>query len=356
MAIFNMRRLSLFFFIVNSLTISEALAVEVRPFVVISEPSVLATKITSASLHILPPHNDDGSPKPRGKTLVRGTDGLFKPLQPQTGPEALSATPNAKSTTVTPTYWYPTDVSKSTGAVVKGAKQHLLYVNCTQANGGCWGNPSLFVADLSNSTMIHVTDQYVGSTGNNRYPVGKIGSTSPTPATTIYDADALTMIHDFAVANGLTTNSSSTITNMFHIFLPSGVNECIDSSKTDCYAPTDAGGTWTFCAYHGAATFSDIGTIVYSVEPYQNVAGCRVTLSTNGQVVDATASTLSHEIVEAITDPLPPTGWTIQRGYFQGNEVADICVWVWATTLIGSKNYTTQLEYSNLNHRCGNMP
>jgi len=55
-------------------------------------------------------------------------------------------------------------------------------------------------------------------------------------------------------------------------------------------------------------------------------------------------STSSHELCEAITDPIPGEGW-----YDDANgEIGDICAW--QTRLVGE--YTVQLEWSNKNNQC----
>ena len=52
----------------------------------------------------------------------------------------------------------------------------------------------------------------------------------------------------------------------------------------------------------------------------------------------------SHELCEAITDPIPGQGW-----YDDANgEIGDICAW--KTKKIGQ--YTVQLEWSNKANKC----
>src|SRR5487761_486460 len=92
----------------------------------------------------------------------------------------------------------------------------------------------------------------------------------------------------------------------------------------------------TFCGYH-----SDInGQIFYAVMPYPDCTGCTGSLT----VLDALTSTTSHELCEAITDPVPGQGW-----YDDTNgEIGDICAW--QTKKLGA--YTVQLEWSNQAGRC----
>jgi hypothetical protein len=69
-------------------------------------------------------------------------------------------------------------------------------------------------------------------------------------------------------------------------------------------------------------------------------AGCTGALS----VADALTSTSSHELCEAITDPIPGQGWYDD----QNGEIGDICAW--KTKKLG--NFTVQLEWSNKTGQC----
>lgn len=87
-----------------------------------------------------------------------------------------------------------------------------------------------------------------------------------------------------------------------------------------------------FCGYHDVTPTSDT---FYAVMPYPGCSGCLGGLET----FTALTSTSSHELCEAITDPIPGQGW-----YDDNNgEIGDICAW--KTKQLG--NYTIQLEWSN---------
>jgi hypothetical protein len=91
-----------------------------------------------------------------------------------------------------------------------------------------------------------------------------------------------------------------------------------------------------FCGYHDQID----GKLFYAAMPYPNCNGCLGSLST----FEALTSTSSHELCEAITDPIPGEGW-----YDDANgEIGDICAW--QTRLVGE--YTVQLEWSNKNNQC----
>jgi hypothetical protein len=61
-----------------------------------------------------------------------------------------------------------------------------------------------------------------------------------------------------------------------------------------------------FCGYHDHLEIPDEQHVFYCVIPYPECERCR-TQSKN--VVDAITRLCAHELVETITDPIPPTGW-----------------------------------------------
>jgi hypothetical protein len=256
----------------------------------------------------------------------------------------------------TPSF-YPEDLVYSKGALVKNAQFHDIYVNCTTVST-CWGNPSGFLSDLGKSSFIHVTDQYVGTTANNRYIVGTGGFVT-VPSGTLFTSDILVIVH--AVAANL---KNSGYGHIFHVFLPKGTDTCFDNG-TQCYSP-DNPSTFFFCGYHSSATFSDIGHVLFTVEPYQNVPGCKVAApNPNGPVTDSTNSVLSHESFETITDPDPASGWTnLTSLAVEGSEIGDECqplansagAALDPTFAINGKSYEVQLEYSNFYHACVSFP
>jgi hypothetical protein len=102
--------------------------------------------------------------------------------------------------------------------------------------------------------------------------------------------------------------------------------------------------------------FPDLGHVLYTVQPFQNVPGCAVMQpSPNGAIVDSTASALSHELIETITDP-DGDAWFAQSSLIEyGQEIADICetpFGEYAPVSIQGKLYAIQPEYANKYHAC----
>ena len=113
---------------------------------------------------------------------------------------------------------------------------------------------------------------------------------------------------------------------LYFLFLPSGVR-VVQGGSASCQA---------FCGYHNDIS----GQIFYAVMPFPDCAGCSANLST----FDALTTTSSHELCEAITDPIPGRGWYDDVH----GEIGDICAW--QTKTVGS--YTVQREWSNKANAC----
>ena len=140
---------------------------------------------------------------------------------------------------------------------------------------------------------------------------------------------------------GHTFTEASGYTNIFHVFLPQGTDMCI--TPIDCYSP-DIDSTFTFCAFHSSFDYNG-EHLLFSVEPYQAVRGCA---GPAPRVIDATASALSHEFFETITDPDGSAWFNGLVGY----EMADVCVAFRDNVFMRSHNYVIQEEYSNAVHAC----
>ena len=91
----------------------------------------------------------------------------------------------------------------------------------------------------------------------------------------------------------------------------------------------------SYCGYH-----SNTGKAYYAVMPYPTCPGCLGGMN----AFDALTATSSHELCEAVTDPVPGSGW-----YDQNNgEIGDICAWNFKKVA----GYTVQLEWSNKHKKC----
>ena len=154
--------------------------------------------------------------------------------------------------------------------------------------------------------------------------IGTVTITQPTPSHSVTDA-AIQQI----LQNEISSNSSvprPDANTLYFIYLPPGT-AVVQGGSRSCQA---------FCGYHD--TFGS--GVYYAVMPFPNCAGCLGGMSN----LDALTSTSSHELCEAITDPVPGQGWYDNTH----GEIGDICAW--QSKKLG--NYTVQLEWSNKDAGC----
>ena len=154
--------------------------------------------------------------------------------------------------------------------------------------------------------------------------VGTVTLSSPAPSTSVTD-QAIQQFLQREISNNSAFPQPSANT-LYFVFLPSGTT-VIQGGSSSCQQ---------FCGYHDAID----GRIFYAVMPFPDCSGCLGALAP----LDALTSTTSHELCEAITDPIPGQGW-----YDDANgEIGDICAW--KTRKIGK--YAVQLEWSNRAEKC----
>jgi len=308
--------------------------------------------------HALPVHGAEGS---QGRKMVLGAH------RRAAGSAAEPASSSASSAQLK----YPADLTYQGGQVLATTEHHAIYMRPNGACpiAACWGNPEGFLSDLSRSEFVHVSDQYVNSTASNRYPVGRRATVSFEPpfnfspnAVPFTDADMVAVVHAVASKTGNTGYG-----HLYHVFLPQGTDECFDNTYTVCYSPDNLS-SFAFCAYHGYADFPDIGHVLYTVEPFQNVPGCSGPPNTpNGQLADSTNSVLSHEFFETITDPDLDAWWNNGGNLdLNGYEIGDECQWfaTFGTNVyfdpsyfsVGERTYAVQSEYDNARHACSMVP
>jgi len=296
-----------------------------------------AENYSNLRIHVFPSAASAASP---GRSLFRPLSAAEDALPSPGGRASISAVPAPG--------FYPADLTYHGGPVLKSVQSNLIFID---APGSKWGHPGIFLKNLGMSTFIHTIDQYVGSTADNRYTVGVAAMIPYSIFDTLGNNDLLQIVHASATFFG------SGYGRIFHVFLPKGVDFC--SPDGSCYSP-DNPSTFAFCAFHGSVDFSDVGHVIFSLEPYQNVNGCSVEQpSPNGALIDSTSNVLSHELIEAITDPDLDAWWAQSSLIEFGAEIADICENPFfknpVSTLNGIK-YGIQLEYSNTHHACANVP
>ena len=153
--------------------------------------------------------------------------------------------------------------------------------------------------------------------------IGTTLLTSPVPGGSVRDNAIQQLLQQEIAAGTLPATNPNTL---YFVFLPDGV-QVVQGNSASCQA---------FCGYHD--TFGS--NVYYAVMPYPGCSGCTGGLA----VFDALTSTISHELCESITDPIPGQGWYDDNH----GEIGDICAW--QTRTLGK--YTIQLEWSNRAGSC----
>ena len=201
--------------------------------------------------------------------------------------------------------------------------------------GSAWqqGTPGTIVHQINQffdfiltSTLIDQLSEYsvAGKTIGHGKRIGTTTLTTPKLGHSVSDTAIQHMLQQEISTNAAVPHP--TANSLYFVYLPPGVR-AVQGGSASCQG---------FCGYHNDIS----GQIFYATMPYAGCAGCLGGLST----LDALTSTSSHELCEAITDPIPGRSW-----YDDANgEIGDICAW--KTKKMGA--YTVQLEWSNKANRC----
>jgi hypothetical protein len=193
-------------------------------------------------------------------------------------------------------------------------------------NSGAATQLTHFFDAILTSALIDQLGEYSvpGKTIGHGRHTGSLTITTPALKQSVSDAAIQHMLQQELASNPSVPRP--TPNTLYFVYVEPGV-KVVQGGAASCQA---------FCGYH-----SDIaGQIFYAVMPFPGCGGCRSNLS----VFDALTSTSSHELCEAITDPIPGQGW-----YDDANgEIGDICAW--HTKKVGQ--YTVQLEWSNRAATC----
>jgi uncharacterized repeat protein (TIGR01451 family) len=257
------------------------------------------------------------------------------------------------STTIYYVFWLPTGLHYESDSTGDTNYENLLV---------------RWAQDVGSSQFLNLISQYSGTNGTVGTSVTYGGSWTdtaayPHPGTTgdpLTDGDIRSEVTNAVSTNGWTED----VNHIVAVFTANGIQEC------------DGGGSCTFsasngfCAYHDH--FSDSGNdAVYAFMGFDNfthVAGktCVAGQTSgdndpnrsnypNGDVsADAEINTLSHEVIEAETDPHPNDTWTGPNG-----EIGDACNFNFAPrndtgadVYLNGHPYIMQQEWSNAVHTC----
>lgn len=179
------------------------------------------------------------------------------------------------------------------------------------------------------------------------YPASDCLDTS-TPGNCMSDTLFQNEVAKAMLANGW----NGGLNNLFYVFTSAGEGSCFDASSSSC-AFTQ------YCAYHSYFQSNAGQNVIYANMPYTGSAlnGCGTSASPNNDLAaDSTINVLTHEQMEAVTDPL------LNAWYDgQGNEIGDKCAWNFGTTNLDgnlanvqwhNNFYLVQQEWSNAGGGC----
>jgi len=198
----------------------------------------------------------------------------------------------------------PGQLNDHGGAVVSGAGFQPIFFNSATA-AALQGGVDGFLSNFSNSDPgMKVITQY-SKTGNAiSATLGNAGSfvdTNSTPSR-ISDTAIQSYLTGLFNAGKVAFNTS----RIYGVYLPPGTV----STQGHYRSCTN------YCGYHGSYTYNG-QTALYAVFPYNNCSGCSLSGKT---VLDMMTIVTSHEIREAITDPVN-AWWESSSGY----EADDKC-------------------------------
>ena len=160
--------------------------------------------------------------------------------------------------------------------------------------------------------------------------IGTVTVTSSEPGGgggSVTDAQIQTALQGWINAGTVAAANANTL---YFVYLPPNV------TVTD---PQGGASCTQLCGYHWYIAGTN-PQIYYAVMPFPSCQGCLGSLAQ----FDALTSTSSHELCEAITDPVPGAGWYDPKN----GEIGDICAWSFKKV----DGYNVQLEWSNKANKC----
>ena len=228
-------------------------------------------------------------------------------------------------------------IKRATPLATKGGK--VLLNSTTYAI--YWGSQSAFPSDLvsgmatllsgfTGSSYLATANQYVGGTATTAYAGSYFDSSTP-PKSAPNTAAIVAEVSKVLTANSLTPDP-----NAIYLVYTSNLPKV------------------SYCAWHASGS---IGTTTVQVAYMPNTAGTTGCYPTSGYLPGVTnysygtrslADNTAHEFMEAVTDPVPPTGWTDSTG----SEIGDKCNFVYLSPVTLTSGTSTsvwqiQAEWSN---------
>jgi hypothetical protein len=243
------------------------------------------------------------------------------PLLADTGPLEYHGGPIMPNVATFAIFWIPAALQNGAPTGMSATYRPILKRLLTDYPAhGIDNNSTQYFEAIGAPAYIHNTGRFGGAfVDTSPYPASRCADPM-TPGNCLTDVQIRNEIRKVIARTGWLVG----LNRVFLLFTSSGEGSCIDSSNAQCaYAP---GG---YCAYHSNVGTGPTKAIIYANLPYGETSVCQISdvPSPNGDpAADDAATTTSHELTEAITDPLGTAWFT-----FQGNEIGDLCAYKYGT-------------------------
>lgn len=271
------------------------------------DPQPLTVGSGDARIHVLP--------------TAGGAHALAPSLLSDTGPLLYNGGPIMPHVTTYAIFWIPPTLQTGATTGVSADYRPLLKQFLTDYPGhGIDNNSTQYYQVGASTTYIHNVGHFGGAAlDTSPYPASQC-TDAATPGACLTDDQIRNEIKKIIALKGWPVGLSS----MFLLFTASGEGSCLSSSSSVC--------AYTyFCAYHGHIGTGATTAIIYGNEPYGDPGVCQISgaPSPNGDpAADDAMSIASHEMTEAMTDPLLNAWYTAQ-----GNEIGDLCAYNYGSSL-----------------------
>ena len=243
-------------------------------------------------------------------------------------------------------FWLPATLQDGSAAAVSATYVSLI---------------TRYFGDIGGSGLYNTATQYYDTGGSivNSSTLGGVWmDTSPYPASDCQDTstpgDCMSDTQfQNEVAKAMQVNGwNGGLNNLFYVFTSVGEGSCYDTSSSSC-AFTQ------YCAYHSYFQTIAGQNVIYANMPYTGTAlnGCGISASPNNDLdADSAINVLTHEQIEAVTDPLLNSWYDAQD-----NEIGDKCAWNFGNINLDgnlanaqwhNNFYLVQQEWSNADSGC----
>jgi len=170
-----------------------------------------------------------------------------------------------------------------------------------------------------------------------------------------------------SVSQGSLAAEAAAAASFFSITDVANAQVVVVSQSGTCFNDGFAGSSCTpvpaaYCAWHSATAYHS-GQLSYTNLPYQLDAGgnCGEDWINPGGTWDGFSTVGGHEYAEAITDPVPNSGYIDLSDNVSGGEIGDKCAWagsIWGDTdpagniTLSTGTFAVQSLWSNSNDGC----